>query len=365
MGMRSVQEFGQKIQKLIQGEDLTFEETYQMFGEVLENRQPDLQQGAFLAALVSKGETADEIAGAWKAIDEIDTVHISGDMPDVLCENSGTGMDRLKTFNVSTASAIVASACGVPMARHGARALTSKCGTVDMLETLGIDVDCEVNIVEKSILDAGIGLFNGMSPKVHPGALGRILSQIRFGSTLNIAASLANPARPVLGLRGVYSDRLVAQVSDIMGRIGYRRGMVVHGTDRASGFGMDEISPCGETLVHEFSKEGAKQYTLVPGEAGLKMNTFENIAYSGDMESESRRFISVLSGTGHDGCLDFTCLNTAAILYIADKVNDLREGVEMSREAIKGGKAIDKLRQWVTVQNTNGNNGLERLDSLL
>ncbi len=104
MDANAIAGFGQKIQMLIQGESLSGEETYQMFKQVLENEQPDLQQGAFLAALVSKGETPEEIAGAWKAIDEIDTVHTEGDLPDMLFENSGTGMDRLKTFNVSSAS---------------------------------------------------------------------------------------------------------------------------------------------------------------------------------------------------------------------------------------------------------------------
>ncbi|MDH4028698.1 MAG: anthranilate phosphoribosyltransferase, partial [Nitrospirota bacterium] len=323
MKMDSIQEFGQKIQSLIMGEDLSFEETYAMFSEVLGNRQPDLQQGAFLAALVSKGETADEIAGAWKAIDELDTVHTSGELPDGLFENSGTGMDSLKTFNVSSASAIVAAACGVPMARHGARALTSKCGTVDMLESVGVDVECDVSIVEDSIRNAGIGIFNGMSPKVHPGALGRILSQIRFGSTLNIAASLANPARPVLGLRGVYSRELVGKAAEVMRRIGYKRGMVVYGTDNASGSGMDEISPCGGTLVHEFTGDRTKQYTFMPEDAGIKRVSFGDVSFSGSMKSETERFISVLSGKGHEGCLSFTCLNAGAILYVSGKTRDM------------------------------------------
>lgn len=363
--MGSIQEFGHNIQRLIQGEDLNFEETYGMFKEVLEDRQPDLHQGAFLAALVSKGETVDEIAGAWKAIDEIDTVHTQGSLPDDLFENSGTGMDRLKTFNVSSASAIVAAACGVPMARHGARALTSKCGTVDMLEAMGIDVECEVSLVEKSILEAGIGLFNGMSPMVHPGALGRILSQIRFGSTLNIAASLANPARPRQGLRGVYSDKLVERAGSVMRRIGYRRGMVVYGTDKASGMGMDEISPCGETFIHEFNDETSKEYAFVPEDAGVKAGSFDEVAFTGTMKSEAERFASVLSGKGHAGCVDFTCLNTAAILYTAGKAKSMKEGVDISRETIRSGKAVEKMRQWIIAQNINGSDGLKRFEAML
>lgn len=365
MDTKAIADFGQKIQKLIQGENLSAEETYEMFKQVLKNEQPDLQQGAFLAALVSKGETPEEIAGAWKAIDEIDTEHTEGELPEILFENSGTGMDRLKTFNVSSASAIVAAACNVSMARHGARALTSKCGTVDMLEAVGVDVECEVGVVANSINEVGIGLFNGMSPKVHPGALGRILSQIRFGSTLNIAASLANPARPSMGLRGVYSDTLVPAVADVMKRIGYTRGMVVYGTDPSSGFGMDEISPCGETLVHEFTEDGERQYSIIPEDVGIKTFKFDEIAFSGSLESESRRFVSVLSGKGNDACVDFTCLNAGAILYLAGKSKSLKEGAHTAREAIKAGRAIEKLRHWVTAQSTSDASGQERLDSLL
>lgn len=186
-------EFGAKIDRLIQHKHLSEPESYEMFRALMLNEQPDLQQGAFLAALTAKGETVEELAGAWRAIYEFDTVHASGEWPNPLFENSGTGMDGLKTFNVSSAAAIVAAASGITIARHGARAITSICGAVDIMEAVGINVDCDVATVEQSLRKTGIGLFNGMSPKVHPGGLGRLLSQIRFGSTLNIAASLAHP----------------------------------------------------------------------------------------------------------------------------------------------------------------------------
>jgi anthranilate phosphoribosyltransferase len=225
----SLREFGRNIQQLIEKQHLSRETCHAMFRQLMENRQPDLQQGAFLAALAAKGETVEEIAGAWEAIMALDTTKIDIDGAAPLVENSGTGMDSLKTFNVSTAAAVVAASGGVRMARHGARALTSKCGTVDLLDELGIDVACSVEHVGRSIDQAGIGIFNGMSPRVHPNALFRILSQIRFGSTLNIAASLASPCRPTHGLRGVYAEQVIGKVVDIMQAIGYRRAMVVHG----------------------------------------------------------------------------------------------------------------------------------------
>jgi anthranilate phosphoribosyltransferase len=365
MDASRVRDFGVKIQKLIEGKDLSRDETYRMFREVLLNRQPELQQGAFLAALVAKGETVEEIAGAWAAIDEIDTVHVAPDIQDALFENSGTGMDALKTFNVSSAAAIVAAACGVTMARHGARAITSCCGTVDVLEAVGIDVECDVEVVGKSIKEAGIGIFNGMSPKVHPGALGRILSQIRFGSTLNIAASLANPCRPTLGLRGVYMEKLLREASLVMQSIGYEKGMVVYGKDSDSGYGMDEISISGETRVIEFDHRVQNEYTLHPEDAGLKKAPFEEIASLSDAARESVRFVQVLSGTNNKSCVDFTCLNAGAILYTAGKSDSLKKGVELSREAIESGGAIKKLRKWVMCQDSSDGKGLRRFELLL
>jgi anthranilate phosphoribosyltransferase len=266
----------------------------------------------------------------------------------------------LKTFNVSSAAAIVASACGAKMARHGARALSSFCGTVDILESVGLDVDCDVQIVEESIRQEGIGLFNGMSAKVHPGGLGRILSQIRFGTTLNIAASLANPARPTHGLRGVYSESLVAPVSYIMASIGYVRGMVVHGRADGHDGGMDELSVCGESVVHEFSGSAIKDsYTLRPEDVGLNTIPFAEIATTGDLQTERDRFLKVLTGKGCQGCIDFTCLNAGATLYIGERAGSIGEGVRMARDAISSGAAIAKLKRWVSIQNADPDRGLD------
>jgi anthranilate phosphoribosyltransferase len=365
MDNMGIKDFGARIQKLIEGKNLSQDETQWMFTEVLLNRQPDLQQGAFLAALVAKGETVEEIIGAWKAIDEIDTVHAAPDLPGALFENSGTGMDVLKTFNVSSAAAVVAAACGVNMVRHGARAITSLCGTVDIMEAVGIDVECDVDIVDKSVKKAGIGLYNGMSPKVHPGALGRILSQIRFGSTLNIAASLANPCRPTLGLRGVYTEKLLRKAAEVMHAIGYEKGMVVYGKDIKSGYGMDELSLSGETIVHEFTHSSSHEYTFHPEEAGLKQRPFEDIAAIGDTAKEAVRFVEVLSGRNHEPCIDFTCLNAGAILYTAGFCDSIRKGTEMARESIESHHAVEKLRQWAICQDSSGGKGLHKLESLL
>jgi len=363
---KALKAFGANIQRLICKQNLTQEETYQMFREVLCNEQPDLQQGAFLAALASKGETTEEIVGAWRAICELDTIAASVDVSGPIIENSGTGMDTLKTFNVSSAAAVVASACGAKIVRHGARALTSFCGTVDILEAIGLDVECDARTVEQSIRQEGIGLFNGMSAKVHPGGLGRVLSQIRFGSTLNIAASLANPIKPTHGLRGVYSESLVVPVGEIMAAIGYVRGMVVHGRVDGCEGGMDELSVCGETVIYEFSESGASHsYLFRPEDAGLSTIPFTEIAATGDLRTETDRFLTVLTAKGHKGCIDFTCLNAGATLYIGEQSKSITEGVRMAYDAIISGAAIDKLRRWVSVQNADPERGVACLDQKL
>lgn len=357
--------FGYYIQQLIDKRDLDSDTSYRLFKEVLLNKQPDLQQGAFLAALVSKGETVEELYGAWRAIYELDTVKVQRDLPDPLFENSGTGMDGLFTFNVSTASAIVAASLGVFIARHGARALTSRCGTVDILESLGINVQADVDLVAKSIAETGIGLFNGMSPKVHPGALARILSQIRFGSTFNISASLASPVRPKLALRGVYNEGVQKSIANLMRQIGYERAMVVYGLVDNTFRGMDEISPCGVTKVLEFYLDHSWSYELTPEELGIKRYDLSEILFEGGLEEERRKFLLVLGGKGPRACVDFTAINAGAILYISGKADNLRRGTEMAFEAIYSGKAVQKLIEWASVQTDPHRKGVDHLMGLL
>ncbi len=365
MDLQKLKDFGALIQRLIEKKNLTESETYSMFREIMLNVQPDLQQGAALAALTAKGETIEEIVGAWRAIYDIDTVHATEDLPGPLFENSGTGMDALKTFNVSSAAAIVAAACGVVMARHGARAITSVCGTVDIMESLGVDVECSVKTIEKSIRNAGIGLFNGTSSKVHPVALGRVLSQIRFGSILNIAASLAHPCPPALGLRGVYSGAILERTAAAMKAVGYRRGMVVYGEDGPSGKGMDEISTTGKTLFIEFTEGGDQSGVIAPEDVGIKRGNTNDIISTGSLETETFRFLRVLANRGHESCIDFTCLNAGAILYTAGLCDTLKKGVEKGREVIGNGSALAKLREWVTSQDERDGKGIARLENLI
>ncbi|MBW2019952.1 MAG: anthranilate phosphoribosyltransferase [Deltaproteobacteria bacterium] len=335
--------------------------------EILNGEQTEIHRGAFLAAITSKGPTAQEIAGAWEAIYELDTVKVSLQTPKPVLENCGTGMDKMKTFNISTAAAIVAAAGGVYLARHGARAITSRCGTVDIAEALGIDVDCEVEVVKKSIERAGIGLFNGMSPSVHPHALFRILSQMCFGSILNIAASLANPANPCHGVRGVYAKEMVEPTIQTMKEIGYKRAMVFHGLNGDGSKGMDEVSPLGENLVAELFEDGKiVTYVFLPDEAGLHARPAEEDLLSEfDQHEEALKLLRIFTKKDIGGRYKTICLNAAPILYVAGEVRSLREGLEKAREIIDSGQAMDKLKEWVEAQNRDPEAGRSKLESLL
>ncbi len=345
-------QFGASINRLIAGEDLVRDETRELFEEILKGEQTEIQQGAFLAAMTAKGPSISEIAGAWEAIYELDTIKVNPDVQEPLVDNCGTGMDSFKTFNISTGAAIVAAAGGVNVARHGSRALSSKCGTVDICEALGVDVECSADTVKKSIEKTGIGLFNGMSPEVHPEALFRILSQISFGSILNIAASLANPANPILGVRGVYSKDMIDPVINSMKEIGFKKAVVFHGTVDNSGGGIDELSPVAESFVSELTENGSiKHYVLQPESAGINRPIQkDDIAGGNDPDNEAQRLIRIFTGEDRNGLYYTVCLNAAPLFYVAGRVNDLNEGMALAKDVVDSGQAMDKLKQWMDVQ---------------
>lgn len=361
-----LREFGASVDALIRGEHIGRQRTREMFREVLLNQQPDLQQGAFLAALTSIRPAPDEIAGAWEAIFEIDTAKARPEVDGHLVENCGTGMDRIKTFNVSTLSSVVAAAGGVYMAKHGARAITSKCGIVDMAETLGVDVECDVAVVKRSVEVAGIGLYNGMSAKVHPQALYRILSQIRFGTILNVAGSLANPASPDVGMRGVYSRELVLPLARTMREMGYLKGMVAHGLDASGERGMDELSTLGRSIIAEFHEDGfVSTYEITPQQMGIQTGVEKEILSTLDRDAEALRFIRVLMGKESGSRRDMVALNTAPMLYLNGNASSLDEGVAKALDILESGKGFDKLRDWVKAQNSEDPGvKLERLDRM-
>ncbi len=363
--MESNKTFGVLISRIIKGENLNEEESFRAFSQVLNNEINDMQQGAFLATLTAKGETAEEIAGGWRAIYEYDTNKIKASDNDNLIDNCGTGMDSFKTFNISTAASIIGAAAGEKIARHGARAISSRCGTVDISEHLGVDVECPVDIVAQSIEEIGLGLFNGMSPEVHPHALGRILSQLHFGSPLNIAASLANPALPKKAVRGVYSKELMRPVIKVMKQIGYHSAIVVHGTINEQNRGIDEASVCGTTYCLELRNGQIREFSFSPEDVGIDSHDPKQIAALPDVTASAKHILQLLSGKMNGGAEDIVCLNSALLFLLAERVTSIEDGINLARSIITSGKALEKLKKWVVCQNKNPESGEKTLNGLL
>jgi anthranilate phosphoribosyltransferase len=275
-------------------------------------------------------------------------------------------MDTIKTFNISTAASLVAAADGVVLAKHGARAITSKCGVVDILEAIGVDVECDPQLVKWSIERCGIGIFNGMSAKVHPMALSRILGQIRFGTILNMAGSLANPAAPTFGVRGVYASDLVVPVAETMREIGYEGAIVVHGLNKEGTKGMDEISTLGNTLVAELTGDGEiEAYALEPRQFGVIRADERELVCSFNRDEEAVHFLRILGGEEQNSRRDIVCLNAAPILYMMRRAQSLEDAYQRAHSIIDSGRALAKLQEFVRAQNSHPERGSAHLEALM
>lgn len=356
--------FGKAIDALIMKQDLSGDLVFDLFSKMIADEETKMNQGAFLAALTAKGATEEEIAAIQKVVYECDTVKtkVNTDLP--LAENSGTGMDHFKTFNISTAASVVAASCGIAMARHGSRAITSSCGTVDVAEALGVSVEMECVDVGKSIEKCGLGLFNGMSTKVHPVGLGRILKDISFGTVLNIAASLANPVKPDYGVRGINDPLIMERTAKIMRNIGYKKSVVLYGFIGEDRPGMDEASTLGRTVFMEMNADGRfVKNECYPEDFGIRRGRMEEIAALGDPVLEAKRLTKVLSGNENNSCADIVLLNAAFLIYATGKCEDLISAYRMAENALYSGKVFEKLKEWVRTQQLgNGDLAVMRLE---
>jgi anthranilate phosphoribosyltransferase len=359
-------EFGAVVVRLTQGKNITREEARECWRQICEEEQSDLQQGAFIGALKAKPETPEEVAGTFEALYEHDTVKVKVDTPEPLVDNCGTGADTLKTFNISSGAAIVASACGLYVVRHAARAISSNCGAIDVVEALGVNVESAPALPKQSIEKAGICAWNAFLPSVHPKTLARVLSQIRFGSAINLVGPLLNPTMPTYKVMGVPTIDMIDIEAQTLREIGFKRAFVMHGLDDESGKGMDEVSTLGTTHVAELKEDGAiETYTIVPEDFGIERPRFEELASSRDVHNDALALLRVIMGKDQGPRSDIVCINAAPLLYVTDKAKDLKEGIDMTREAIGSGRALEKLRDWVTWQNEKPEDGLPVLEKMI
>ena len=361
-----LRDFGAMVGRLIRRENLTREEARECWRQICTEEQPDLPQGAFIAALKAKPETPEEVAGTFEALYEYDTIKVKVDTSSPLIDNCGTGGDVLKTLNISTGAGIIAAACGQSVVRHAARAVSSHCGAIDVIEALGVNVESAPEMPKQSLQQAGICTWNGFLPMIHPKALARLLSQIRFGSTINIVGPLLNPTMPSYKVMGVSSLEMIDIEVQVLRELGFQGAFVMHGLEANSERGMDEISTLGPTHIAELRADGRiERYTVMPEDFGLRRAQFTDLASSRNVHEDALALLRVLMGKDDGPRHDIICLNAAPMLYIMGQARSLREGMAMASETIANGSALEKLRAWVTWQNATPTDGLPTLERML
>ena len=329
------------IAQLVKREDLTSEVMEQVMEEIMTGEATDAQKASFLTALSMKGETIDEITSAAKVL-RSHCERFLNDM-DVL-EIVGTGGDGSNTINISTLSLVVVSAAGIPVAKHGNRAASSKCGTADCLEALGVKIDCAPARSAQILKD--INLCFLFAQKYHPAMrfVGAVRKEMGIRTLFNVLGPLANPAGATMQLFGVYSEELVEPLAHVLRNLGVKRAMVVYGRDS-----MDEISLSAETKVCEFKNDEFKSYVIKPEDLGLTRCNKEDLV--GGTPQENAAIVNDILGGAKGPKTDVVLLNAGAAIYLASDGITLKDGIEKAREIIVSGKAKKQLKEFIEETN--------------
>lgn len=332
------------IVKIVNKEDLTYDEAYTVMNEIMSGQTSPTQNAAFLAALSTKSaraETTDEIAGCAAAM----RAHaLKVDTGMELLEIVGTGGDNAQSFNISTTSALVAAAGGIKVAKHGNRAASSKCGTADCLEALGVNIQQSPAKCVELLGEAGMCFFFAQKYHTSMKYVGQIRKELGFRTVFNILGPLTNPGTPSMQLLGVYDDYLVEPLAQVLINLGIRRGMVVYGQDK-----LDEISMSAPTTICEIRDGWFRRFEITPEEFGFERCSKEHLR-GGTPEENAYITRNILKGEkGHKR--DAVLMNAGAALYIGGKAADMKEGIELARELIDSGKALDTLNRLIEVSN--------------
>ena len=332
------------IVKIVNKEDLTYDEAYAVMNEIMSGETTPTQNAAFLSALSTKSakaETTDEIAGCAKAMRDHATKVETG--MDVL-EIVGTGGDGAQSFNISTVSALVCAAGGVKVAKHGNRAASSKCGTADCLEALGVNIDQSPEMCVKLLNEVGMCFFFAQKYHTSMKYVGPIRKELGFRTVFNILGPLTNPAVPSMQLLGVYDEYLIEPLARVLMSLGVKRGMVVYGMDK-----LDEISLSAPTKVCEFKDGWYKVYTIEPEMFGMEKCTKDDLK-GGDPAENAQIVRDLLDGqTGHKR--NTVLLNAGAGLYIAGKADSFEAGVKLAGELLDSGKVKETLEKFIKISN--------------
>ncbi|MCF8110959.1 MAG: anthranilate phosphoribosyltransferase [Desulfobacteraceae bacterium] len=336
--------FRDLLYKIYQRRDLTEEEMSAMLGHIFTGSTTDAQIGALMGALATKGETYEELAGAARAMRK-KAIRIETPARDVI-DTCGTGGDSTGTFNISTVTAFVVAGCGVVVAKHGNRSISSQCGSADLLEALGVNLEVDPEIVEEAITDIGIGFL--FAPR-HHGAMkyaAKARKEVGLRSIFNMLGPLTNPAAANRQLVGVFAPELTEMFARALKRLGAKRALVVHGHD-----GMDEISVCAPTRVCELKDDRITTYDISPDSYFGRLADPEEIL-GGDSDLNARITKNILSGE-KGACRDIVLINSAAALMAADRAQSIKEGIAMAQSSIDTGAAMDKLESLVEFTREN------------
>lgn len=325
------------LQNIVDGRDLSLEEAEALLGEVF-NGSTDAQIGALLIALRMKGESISEIAGFARKM-RASAVRISPKVKGTLVDTCGTGGDATNTINVSTAAAIVSASCGIPVAKHGNYAVSSKCGSANVLAELGVNISPQPGEVQNMIETVGIGFM--LAPLFHPAMkrVGPLRKELGMRTIFNILGPLTNPAGAKAQVMGVYDPALCEKLAHVLKILGTDRAMIVHGS------GMDEITNTGKTQVSELLDGQVRNYSIQPQDFGYPAAKPEEIA-GGAPEENARKLVRVMQGERSRG-RDIIVMNSGAAVYVSGRAQTLAEGMKMSEEALDSGKALQTLKRMV------------------
>ncbi|MDI6449978.1 anthranilate phosphoribosyltransferase [Anaerobaca lacustris] len=330
------------LEIILDGRDLTFEQAKALQDKIFEGEVTEVQIAAFLAMMRMKRATSAEIAGLAQSLrDHAVPVNVG---IDNLVDTCGTGGATIKTFNISTAAALVAAGAGVYVAKHGNRGITSKCGSADVLDELGVNIDPGPDVVAECIRRAHIGFM--FAPKFHPAM--RFVQPIRksldFRTAFNILGPLANPARVTAQVMGVADAELLGRIAETLKLLGARRAMVVHGQ------GMDEISLLGKTKIVELRDGRIESMELDPAEFGFTGASIDQLG-SGDAITNAALVRSILNGKERGARRDIVVLNAAAAIIVAGLVDSFPQALPLAEYSIDDGKAMHCLETLIEVSN--------------
>ncbi len=323
------------------GRALDSAQAEQAFDIIMSGNATPAQMGGFLMALRVRGETVEEITGAARAMR---AKMLTIEAPAGAIDTCGTGGDGKGTYNVSSASAFVVAACGVPVAKHGNRALSSKSGAADVLTALGVNIDADMSLVQRALNEAGITFL--MAPRHHSAMrhVGPARVELGTRTIFNLLGPLSNPARVKRQLIGVFSPDWVEPLAQVLKELGHERAWVVHGAD-----GMDELSTTGVSQVAELKDGRISTFEVSPDQAGLPTAKLDDLK-GGDAERNAHVLRAMLDGE-HGPFRDIVILSSAAALIVADKAEDLKQGAGMATEAIDSGSARRVLARLAAITN--------------